>query len=228
MAEGRGRSITAWDSLVRRPKRLARAPIDRALDDADGNAPRMASRSRGNGGTRRCGSDDDKCPQEMTVPARHGVVVDLASRRTHFRAGPSGPDCAARRDTVRAPKLASATKSMCTSILQHADEGPLKSEPARDRLEVLRDQVDVPVLEVDRRRLDHVPGLADVKTQIVREDARSRASSALAARGLILGVVAGDRFVAVVSIVGFTGYRCGGGFDGARHDALGGVIDPRT
>ena len=36
MADSHGRSITAWDSLVRRPQRLARPLIDRALDDATG------------------------------------------------------------------------------------------------------------------------------------------------------------------------------------------------
>jgi len=56
-------------------------PIDRALDDEHQRAD--ASRSRGNGGTRRCGG-----PQEMTVRARlGGVVADLASRRTHFVPG---------------------------------------------------------------------------------------------------------------------------------------------
>ena len=34
---------------------------------------------------------------------------------------------------------------------------------------VVRDEVDVPILEVDGRRLDHVPGVANVKPQIVRE-----------------------------------------------------------
>jgi hypothetical protein len=46
---------------------------DRALDDATGMRA-DASRSRGNGGTRRCGSDDDNVLQEMTVRTRHGVV----------------------------------------------------------------------------------------------------------------------------------------------------------
>jgi hypothetical protein len=36
MADSHGRSITAGDSLVRRLRRLARALIDRALDDATG------------------------------------------------------------------------------------------------------------------------------------------------------------------------------------------------
>jgi hypothetical protein len=53
-----------------------------SLERRDGNARVDASRSRGNGGTRRCGSDDDKRLQEMTVRARHGVLADLASRRT--------------------------------------------------------------------------------------------------------------------------------------------------
>jgi hypothetical protein len=82
MADNHGRSITAWDCLVRRLQRLAWPPIDEALERRDGNARADASRSRGNGGTRRYGSDDDKGPQEMTVRARHGVVADLASRRT--------------------------------------------------------------------------------------------------------------------------------------------------
>jgi hypothetical protein len=34
MADSHSRSITAWDSLVRRLQRLARPPIDRALDEA--------------------------------------------------------------------------------------------------------------------------------------------------------------------------------------------------
>jgi hypothetical protein len=39
----------------------------------------------------------------------------------------------------------------------------------RNRLQIVRDEVDVPILEVDGRRLDHVPGVANVKPQIVRE-----------------------------------------------------------
>jgi hypothetical protein len=58
------------------------AAYRQSLERRDGNARADASQSRGNGGTRRCGSDDDKGPQEMTVRARHGVVADLASKRT--------------------------------------------------------------------------------------------------------------------------------------------------
>jgi hypothetical protein len=39
-----------------------------------------------------------------------------------------------------------------------------------DRFKVLRDQVDVPVLEVNRGRLDYVPRSPDVKPQIVLQD----------------------------------------------------------
>jgi hypothetical protein len=39
-----------------------------------------------------------------------------------------------------------------------------------DRPEVLRDEIDMPVLEVDRGRLDDVPGLEDVKAQTVAHD----------------------------------------------------------
>jgi hypothetical protein len=60
MAEGRGRSITAGDSLVRRLWRPARPPIGQSLGRREGNARADASRSRGNGGTRRRASDDDK------------------------------------------------------------------------------------------------------------------------------------------------------------------------
>jgi hypothetical protein len=41
MAGSHSRSITAGDSLVRRPQRLARPSIDRALDDATGMRARM-------------------------------------------------------------------------------------------------------------------------------------------------------------------------------------------
>src|ERR1700730_11485713 len=58
------------------------AAYRQSLGRRDGNASADASRSRGNGGTRRCGSDDDNVLQEMIVRARHGVVADLASRRT--------------------------------------------------------------------------------------------------------------------------------------------------
>src|ERR1700737_1510329 len=58
------------------------AAYRQSLGRRDGNARADASRSRGNGGTRRHGSDEKKGPQEKTVGARHGVVADLASRRT--------------------------------------------------------------------------------------------------------------------------------------------------
>src|SRR3984893_686050 len=123
MADSHGRSITAGDSLVRRLQQLAWPPIDRALDDATGMRARMPhgrAETAVHGAVARMTKEG---PEENTVRARPGGVANLASRRPHFVPGPSGPDCAARRDTVRAPKLASATKSMCTSILQHADEG---------------------------------------------------------------------------------------------------------
>src|ERR1700730_1087823 len=53
-----------------------------SLGRRDGDARADASRWRGDGGTRRCGSDIDKRLQEMTVRARHGVLADLASKRT--------------------------------------------------------------------------------------------------------------------------------------------------
>jgi hypothetical protein len=48
------------------------AAYRQSLGRRDGNARADASRSRGNGGTRRCGSDDDNVLQEMIVRARHG------------------------------------------------------------------------------------------------------------------------------------------------------------
>ena len=39
----------------------------------------------------------------------------------------------------------------------------------RDRFEVLRDQVGMPVLKVDGRWLDDVPGVANIKPQTVRK-----------------------------------------------------------
>jgi hypothetical protein len=39
----------------------------------------------------------------------------------------------------------------------------------RDRFEVLSDQVDMPVFEIDRRRLDHLPGGTDIEAKVVAE-----------------------------------------------------------
>src|ERR1700680_1214061 len=59
------------------------AAYRQSLGRRDGNARADGSRSRGNGGTRRCDSDDGKGgPQEMTVRGRLGVGADLASRGT--------------------------------------------------------------------------------------------------------------------------------------------------
>jgi hypothetical protein len=86
------------------------AAYRQSLERRDGNARVDASRSRGNGGTRRHGSDDDKVPQEMTVRARQGVVVDLASRRISVRARPL--KCRVVQlvsNRIRLPGLTSAT-----------------------------------------------------------------------------------------------------------------------
>jgi len=82
MADSHGRSITAWDSLVRRLQRLARPPIDRALDDATGMRARMPHGRAEMAVHGVMARMTTKGPQEMTVRARHGVVADLASRRT--------------------------------------------------------------------------------------------------------------------------------------------------
>jgi hypothetical protein len=140
------RSITAWDSLVRRPKRLARPPIDRALDDATvGSAGNDCA-----GASRRCSG--------------FGVDANTSFCAWALRAGLRGLP-----DTVRAPKLASATKSMCTSICNMLMKGRLnlswpvtasKCPPIRSMYQFLK---------VDRGRLDHVPSVANVKPQTVRE-----------------------------------------------------------
>jgi hypothetical protein len=56
------------------------------------------------------------------------------------------------RETDRAPKP-SGPNNGHTSVLQHAEEEPLDLAGS-DRLEVLCDQIDMPILEVDRGRLD--------------------------------------------------------------------------
>jgi hypothetical protein len=39
-----------------------------------------------------------------------------------------------------------------------------------DGFEVFRDQVDMPVFEIDRGRFDHMPSSVDVKPEIVAKD----------------------------------------------------------
>jgi len=100
MADRHGRSIAAWDSLVRRQQRPARPLIDRALDDEHQRAD--ASRSRGNGGTWRCGSDDDRrVPKKIDRAGvrglnrgqRKGVVTVIAEAgHPSLRTGDRG-DC---------------------------------------------------------------------------------------------------------------------------------------
>ena len=51
----------------------------------------------------------------------------------------------------------------------HINEQPLDLA-SRDSLKVFSDQIDVPVLKVDRRRLDHVPSFFDVKPEIIAQD----------------------------------------------------------
>jgi hypothetical protein len=82
MADSHSRSITAGDSLVRRLQRLARPLIDRALDDATGMRARMPHGGAETAVHGAAAQMTTKVLQEMTVRARHGVVADLASRRT--------------------------------------------------------------------------------------------------------------------------------------------------
>jgi hypothetical protein len=85
MAEGRGRSITAGDSLVRRLAATGTAAYRQSLGRRDGNARVDASRSRGNGGTRRCGSDNDlvlrTLPPAAQVPAKGDGAEDDRTER---------------------------------------------------------------------------------------------------------------------------------------------------
>ena len=165
MVDSHGGSITAWDCLVRRPQRPARPLIDRDVGDATGMRARMP---HGRVERRQHGAAAPmmtKGPQEMTVRARLGVVADLASSRTHFVPDSSSAGWYGLSANGRTPK---PTSSIGRSILRRVDQQPFDL-PGGDRLEVFRDQVDVPVLKVDRGWLDYVPRAPDVKAQIVRE-----------------------------------------------------------
>jgi hypothetical protein len=72
-----------------------------------------------------------KGPQEKTALARLGVVADLASRRTPVSCpGPRGRIVRLAGIRFARPNSRRPQKSMCTSILQHADEGTLNLRPA--------------------------------------------------------------------------------------------------
>jgi hypothetical protein len=57
MADGHGRSMIAWDSLVRRPRDLALPPIDRALDVPHGRAETAARGACSYKGECGCGTN---------------------------------------------------------------------------------------------------------------------------------------------------------------------------
>ena len=91
--------------------------LDRGLDSGlssafltfrrgEENSRAKALRPRGNGGTRRCGSDE---PQEMTVRAPHGVWRIWRRGEHPFRAGPSSARLCGLPGTARARRPGSAT-----------------------------------------------------------------------------------------------------------------------
>src|SRR6202011_2891115 len=85
--------------------------------------------------------------------------------------GPRVPGCAVAREALARPHPGRPHDRYAGRFgvaRRHIDQQPLDL-PGCHRLEVLRDQVDVPVLEVDREWLDYVPGVTNVETQIVGE-----------------------------------------------------------
>jgi hypothetical protein len=107
--------------------------------------------------------------------------------------------------------------------LQHAEEEPLDLAGS-DRLEVLCDQIDMPILEVDRGRLRSVPGVGNVEAQTVREHDPVATKSLWVARGLGFErfVVRRRRLDVGVSVVGSNGHR-GCGFNRGVQAFAGGI-----
>ena len=99
-------------------RRLARAPVDRALDDATGMRARMPHGRAEMAVHGVMARMTTKGPQEMTVRARHGVVADLSvEANTHFVPGPQMPGSAACRETASAPKPTSSASSRVLTIM---------------------------------------------------------------------------------------------------------------